>query len=148
MMLHCAAVAAQAVRISEDLKASGLKLDIPLVFSAAMLHDIARNHPNHASTGAEWLHNEGLHLIADIVECHHDLPRADLHKLTEKTVVYYADKIVSGREVITLKKRFELSTERCNTEEASLAHKRRYEQAVQAEQLIMRHLHDFGGWYH
>lgn len=140
VMLHCAAVAARAVRISEGFKASGLTLDIPLVYSAAMLHDIARSHPNHASTGAQWLHSEGLHKIADIVGCHHDLPLSDRQRLTEKTVVYYADKTVSGREVVTLKKRFEMSAESCNTEEAKLSHKRRYEQAVQAEQLIMRHL--------
>lgn len=129
---HCRQVCRQALRLGERMRAAGYDIDLRLVQSAALLHDVARTEPDHAVRGAEWILREGYPQVADIVLRHHDLGNVQSHPY-ETTLVYLADKLVQGDRVVNLEERFERSRNRCSgfehPEEALKAHERRYSEA-------------------
>ncbi|WMJ84004.1 histidine phosphatase family protein [Oscillospiraceae bacterium LTW-04] len=125
---HCEAVAKESSRITQSLSDAGVGLDEDLVFTATMLHDIARLEENHAATGAAWLHALGYPKIAEVVRQHHDLD--DVSRIDEAAVVFIADKLVRGTKRVSLRERFEESFSKCTNAEAQKAHDKRYEVAV------------------
>ena len=127
---HCRAVAEKAVHLTEKLKESGYELNEKLIYSAAMLHDIARSKPNHAALGAQWINEEGYPKVADIIACHHDLNENGNDPVTEKTIVFLADKLIGGDREIALEERFSKSAAKCITAESKASHERQYGQAV------------------
>ena len=103
---HCIKVAETAVKIVTRLDHAPL-LDIPRIEAAALLHDIARKSPNHAIKGGEMLREMGFSDIADIVSVHMDLKTSPDTPLNEKEIVYFADKLVRGDQVVMdFEKRF------------------------------------------
>ena len=126
IIAHCQAVAEKAMELHAALCGAGLKLNKKAIYQAALLHDIARLHPEHDKTGAEWLEDLGYGYIAGLVRQHHDPENEDID---EAAVLYMADKLVQEAEPVTLKERFEKSREKCHGEEALSAHKRRRAQA-------------------
>ena len=127
IIAHSEAVAKEAVRIGAALNASGLRLDVPLIRRAALVHDLARLEKNHAETGAQWLETLGYPLEAAIVRRHHD---PDSDTINESTVVYLADKCVQGADPVPLEARFLESRKKCRDSEALAAHERRRRQAL------------------
>lgn len=136
VILHGAAVAGLALELAEKLKRAGAALDVPLIYGAALLHDVAASVPEHAKAGANWLAQEGYCRVASIVERHMELSGDDFAALSEEMVVYYADKRVRGRRRVSLRERFEESLTRMDSPEAIEAHTRRWRQAQIAERLI------------
>ena len=61
---HCEAVLRQAERIAAGLAKAGETLDLQVVRSAALLHDVARAQPGHAEKGADVLQREGYPIVA------------------------------------------------------------------------------------
>ena len=107
IMAHCIKVAETAVKIATSLNQDAPLLDIPRIEAAALLHDIARKAPDHARKGADMLKEMGFTDIADIVSSHMNLKTAPDTPLNEKEVVYFADKLVRGDQVIMdFEKRF------------------------------------------
>ncbi len=137
---HSCAVAEKALELARRLEKSGYPLNKELIYSAAMLHDIARAEHDHPARGAKWLAGEGYGSVADIIAAHHDLQEEEDSPVTEKTVVYLADKLVSGEREVTLDERFAKSAEKCVTPEAKAEHKRKYEQAAAALKRVQRRL--------
>lgn len=135
IIAHCQAVADKAMELCDTLCGAGLKLDKKAIYHAALLHDIARLHPQHAGLGAEWLENLGYSGLADIIRQHHEPESEDTD---EAAVLYMADKLVQGTEPVTLKERFEKSREKCHDAEAIAAHTRRREQAEAMAEKINR----------
>lgn len=123
---HCRAVAREARRIAGELKAAGVSCDADLVYRGALLHDLARREPDHAEVGALWLEALGYPREAQILRTHHD---PDTDAVCEKTVVFLADKL-------PLAQRFARSLEKCTTEGAKEAHRRRYAQAAALKEKI------------
>lgn len=82
------------------------KIDIPLLKAAALLHDIAKGKGNHPLAGAALLRENGFSRVADIVETHQDLGQKDFYPIDEHSVLYLADKLVAGSEIISLEERF------------------------------------------
>ena len=119
VMAHSRAVAAEALRIARALPAS---LDEELLYSAALLHDIARRESEHARLGAAWLRELGYPRAAELVEQHHNLRSGELD---EAAVLYIADKCVQEDGRVSLEQRFAGSEKRCDTAEAKAAHARR-----------------------
>jgi uncharacterized protein len=70
---HCKAVAKKAVRMAEKIRAAGHKIDVNLVETGALLHDIGRSQAhgaNHGHIGGLILRSRGLKEHALIAERH------------------------------------------------------------------------------
>lgn len=133
---HCAAVAGRAVALGRSLALAGCPVDLELVRSAALLHDVVRERPNHALEGARILMKEGYPLVAGNIRQHHDL---DSQEVDEAAVVFLADKWLRGEQEVTLEERFGGSLGKClGNPEAMAAHERRYRQAKQIEEQVRR----------
>ena len=138
---HCLAVCEQAMRIGTALNQAGCNLDLNLIRSAALLHDVARTRPEHARAGAEILRREGYPEVAGIIARHHDLHKTmRLEKPDETDVVYLADKMVNGTRVVTLEERFAESRKKCermaDSRAALEAQNRRFEEAKKVENRV------------
>ena len=115
---HSKDVARIAVKIAGDIKAAGHEVDINLVRSAALLHDIGKWKYNrqkgglmlHAYESGRLLRELGWSEFAEVCESHFGLnkeearfygypePHDVLPKSLEAKIVYIADKIRPGRE--------------------------------------------------
>jgi hypothetical protein len=123
-------VAGVAVKIAGALDKAGYGLNIQLIQSAALLHDIARDKANHARAGAEFLLGMGYPEIAGIVENHMDLPAPVPDNVTEAAVVYLADKLVQEDLPVSLEQRFQRArNKRMTNPDIALLVEKRYNQA-------------------
>jgi putative nucleotidyltransferase with HDIG domain len=94
-------------------------ISIALLISAALLHDIAKtrsiqqNEMRHDLTGGEMLRELGFDEIAVIVENHVVFSGFDPDgPLTEKEIIYYADKRVMHDKVVNIDTRVDDLVER------------------------------------
>ncbi|MCD7949865.1 MAG: histidine phosphatase family protein [Erysipelotrichaceae bacterium] len=140
---HSIAVCKEALFIALRLKEAGLNLNLDLIKSSSLLHDIARTKPDHCEAGAKIADKEGYPLLSDIIRQHHDLEI--IHdKPTESEVVYLADKYIQGTNKVTINDRFSQSLAKCHNDEAREAHQRRYNQAIEVENLILKYINKEG----
>lgn len=86
---------------------SDLQFDTELCQVSGLLHDIAKGHAHHEQEGSRWLHALGFDRVAAIVAEHKDLHWTPERGISEKEMVYLADKLVRGSEVISVNQRFE-----------------------------------------
>lgn len=101
---HGQVVARIAGALTGRLRARGLDLDVDLVRSAALLHDIAKGHPHHADVGASLVADWGFPEVARVISGHMELPA--IWNLDERAVVFLADKLVCGENTVSIKERF------------------------------------------
>ncbi len=87
-------------------------LDCELVSAAALLHDIARDQPNHARTGADLLRKMGFERVATIVAQHTDLTCDVTAPITAAEIVFLADKLVMDDDCTSLEDRFARALQR------------------------------------
>jgi len=73
---------------------------------AGLLHDIAKGHAHHEEEGGRWLRQLGFDRVADIVAAHKDAELPPGARVTEKEIVYLADKMVSGNRLVSVENRF------------------------------------------
>jgi len=106
-LAHGRGVAAVAVALARALAETGLPLDVPLVKAAALLHDVAKGHPRHEAEGGRLLASLGFDRAAAIVAAHRDIDLPDNAPLTEREIVYIADKFVFGRWLVPVASRFQ-----------------------------------------
>lgn len=110
---HGYKVAQVALVLARALHEQGYALDLALVRAGGLLHDLAKGSPGHAQKGADWLEQEGFAPVAEIVRRHTDLvpPGVEMSEqdlcLDEKALVYLADKMVQGVELIPIAARFQ-----------------------------------------
>lgn len=97
--------------ICEDLSDSINKIkkiiNINLIRSASILHDIKRQEKNHPKVGADLLESLGYNQIANVVRSHMKLEKGMEDIINENTVLYYGDKLVIENKFVDLNKRFE-----------------------------------------
>ena len=105
---HCLKVAEVADRICAALMSAGSRVDRESVRAAATLHDVAKGQPDHDSNGAELLRDLGFDGIARMVAVHTDLA-GQLNPSLEAKVVFLADKLVMGTQLVTVEERYERS---------------------------------------
>ena len=146
---HCQAVCEQALKIGKMLNQNGCDLNLDMIQSAALLHDIARARPHHTEEGARILRREGYPELAEIIRRHHDLTKGDGEwnanvQPDETEVVYLADKLTQETQTVTLEERFADSRRRCenqdDSQEALAVHWRRRREAEQVAQKIKMHM--------
>jgi len=105
--LHCRQVARVALTIGEALTRKNIKVDLSLLEAAAILHDIAKGQPKHALTGGKILAEMGFGKTSEIVAAHTNLAQGKMEHSLESRIVYLADKMVKGTDLVSLEKRFE-----------------------------------------
>ena len=105
-LAHGRGVAAAALAMARALDARGACLDLELVESAALLHDIAKGQPQHERAGAALLEALDYGPVARIVAAHRDIPPAEASAITERELVYLADKLVWGSQRVSMEARF------------------------------------------
>lgn len=146
---HCKAVCKEAEKIGYKMLVSGYSLDMELVRSGALLHDVAREKECHPKEGAKILIREGYPKVAEVIYRHHDWDRKmilnsrgeiiEAEKYSaqisipreneiEAAIVYLADKMISGETVMSIEKRFWESYRR----------KRKKMESVQAQEAFQK----------
>lgn len=135
---HCRAVCRQAVEIGTALfNSATCDLNMELVQSAALLHDVARAKARHADEGAKILRREGYPKVAEIIQRHHDLNGEDN---LEAAVVYLADKMVMEDRPVSLAERFQAARRKCEKMEdykrALTMYEKRYKEALAVEKML------------
>ena len=105
MMQHAKAVARLTQKIAINLKSVRHPIDVELVTACGYLHDIGKGHADHAQYGADLLIELGYPQIASIVATHMDLEYNAQDDITEKEVLFLADKKISGTRTMALDKR-------------------------------------------
>ena len=147
--MHCQAVCVQAMRIGNALNQAGCDLNLQMIKSAALLHDIARAKPHHTEEGARILRREGYPELAEMIRRHHDLTKGGYEwnanaEPCETEVLYLADKLTKEERTVTLEERFADSRQRCelqqDSEEALKKHEKRYQEAKLVENNIKKYL--------
>ena len=106
-------------------------LDPTLVASAALLHDLAKGVPDHEAHGGRILEAAGFPDAADIVRAHRDIVLSPEAPLTEREVVYLADKLASGGRFVHIRRRFQEKLDRFGADpEAAAAIRGRRDRAL------------------
>ncbi|RJR47075.1 MAG: HD domain-containing protein [Deltaproteobacteria bacterium] len=110
---HSFRVSRVAVFLGEALAQAGHSLNLPLIETGALLHDLGKTpclgtSRNHALWGAEILRDLGYHEVAQVVAEHVYLKNNNGGSgfFREAEVVNYADKRVLHTRVVTLSQRF------------------------------------------
>ncbi len=103
---HGQKVAEVAGILAQALKKRGLSLNPELVRAGGLLHDIAKGYPHHARKGGEMVLAEGFPPVAEIVRQHTDLEVRGEPPIDERTLVYLADKLVKGENLVSCEERF------------------------------------------
>ena len=103
---HSLVVAGVAASLAAALDRRGLHLVAPLVTAGALLHDIARDQPHHAAAGGDLLDGLGYPRVAAVVRPHARLGDRAADEPDEAQLVYLADKLVQGTQVVGLDERF------------------------------------------
>lgn len=109
---HCRKVKMISLMLCHALVERGCRLNPDLTASAALLHDIAKGHENHAHAGAQILSEMGFSRVADIVSQHTNLDFHPEAAINEAEIVYFADKLTLKDRMTTLEHRFNLSLKR------------------------------------
>lgn len=104
---HCLAVSKLAVFLGDRICTGNNNIDLSRISAAAMLHDVAKGRPDHAREGAKLLSELGFSGIADIVAGHMDIDFPEEASLTDREIVYLADKLVKGDTLVPLSARFD-----------------------------------------
>ena len=108
IVAHCRAVSRVAVVMAEamNLENPARPLDVGLVMGAALTHDMGKGTKRHEAVGAQMLHDHGFHAAAEIVAAHFDTALLPDEPITEREIVFLADKLVRGNEPVPLKDRY------------------------------------------
>ncbi len=136
---HSRTVAKIARDIGKKLVRAGCQVNVDLMEACGYLHDIGKGKRNHAEFGTEILKSMGYPHIADIVVCHMDLSFADKGKITEKEVIYLADKLAYGKEIMPLEKRLKSKLKQLSGHpEGQIAAEKRILTAMKIQKAIER----------
>jgi molybdenum cofactor cytidylyltransferase len=137
VLKHSKVVAKVAQVVGKKLVHAGCEMDINLVEACGYLHDIGKSEKKHAKFGAQLLKNWGYLNIADIIACHIDLPFAEEGKITEKEVIYLADKLTHGENILSLDERLEVKLKQLSGHpEGKIAAAKRIQTAMKIERAI------------
>lgn len=103
---HARAVGLVAMALAKRCRLKSHDVDWELALSGGLLHDIAKGISHHEAVGASWLDYLGLPRMAGCVRDHRDLVLEDKKPVTERELVYLADKYCCGPRFVPLEVRF------------------------------------------
>lgn len=115
--LHCLAVGAVAEAFALALnRARALRRETPLSPSLALaggiVHDVCKGQEHHEAAAGRLFRSLGMERMARLVEDHRDLTLPDDSPLSERELVFLADKYVRGSSPVPLRERFQSKMER------------------------------------
>lgn len=105
-LANARAVTRVALVLARVLVRTGSRLNLSLLESAALLHDICKNGPRHEAAGGRLLNELGFPKAARIVASHRDVDPARSGRISERELVYLADKLVRGPMFVGLEELF------------------------------------------
>lgn len=106
-LAHGEQVAAMAVAICDLLATTRTSApDRELCRVCGWLHDLAKGYPNHEEEGGRRLSELGFNRAAAIVAAHRETGYVADTLVTEKEIVFLADKMVRGGERVGIEERF------------------------------------------
>jgi len=123
--------------IGNRLLRAGHTVDIDLLRVCGYLHDIGKGEKNHAIFGADLLKGMGYTDVSGVIASHMDLDFATQGSITEKEILYLADKLTQGVDVLELEKRLELKLNQLiDNPEGQMAAEKRIRTAMQIQDAI------------
>ena len=133
--------ARQADEMPEAAHSKGALLNPDLALTGGLLHDICKGEKDHESAAGRLLRHLRLPVLARLVEDHCDLSLPDDQPITERELVFLADKYCYGTSFVPVARRFEQKLEifACDPE-AVTAIKGRLERALALEKRLAREL--------
>lgn len=134
---HGAAVKGKSEEICSALNKKGFDLNTKAACAAAMLHDIERTEKRHAAAGAKLLFENGYYSIAPIVADHMELP-AEEEFISEKSVVFLADKLIINTVPVPLEERYLAGRD----EQTLLYAKEKLHQAERVREMVLKEITD------
>ncbi|MFW8601134.1 HD domain-containing protein [Desulfobacterota bacterium M19] len=144
---HSRVVAQIAGFIGRALIKDGVDLNLKLIVSAALLHDIGKtaclnNGRDHSRLGEEICRRHNFYELAPLVRQHVILQGELPPEADERLVVYYADKRVNHDRIVSLHARLAYIIERYgqNNPRRCQAINDNFRQAFIIEEMIFRHL--------
>ncbi|MCD6389219.1 MAG: HD domain-containing protein [Desulfobulbaceae bacterium] len=114
---HSIMVARVAELITRHIRQNPFDLSMELVVAGSLLHDIAKTPClnsvcRHDREGEKIVLRHGFHEIAEIVAEHVVLQKTKPGIISEKQIVYYADKRINHDQVVSLDERLAYIMER------------------------------------
>jgi len=113
LLMHVQTVAAISYDLSLRIARHGHEIDPILAHRGGLLHDLDKLHSEssrdmHGKIGAKLLREKGYPALAEIARRHTpDWQDEEAIPITwEQKLVYYADKLVKGSQVVSLSERF------------------------------------------
>ncbi|WP_174406809.1 NTP transferase domain-containing protein [Desulfovibrio subterraneus] len=82
-------------------------IDLPLVYAAALLHDICKGAKHHERAGGLFLARYGFAEAGRIVAAHRDIDPAFVERVGERELVMLADKFVRGTRLVPIAERYD-----------------------------------------
>ena len=105
---HCSAVAQTAYSIASALNDNGHDLDLDLIMSAGLLHDIARVEERHWDVAADFLENLGFREESEIIRVHMTYsPFSQINNVSETDMVCLGDRLVKENEYVGIDERIQ-----------------------------------------
>ena len=101
-------VAARFARaLNEARSAAGASLlDEQLAEAGGIVHDVCKGEHHHEAAAGRLLRGWGMESMARLVEDHRDMTVPDDVPLSEREIIFLADKYVRGSEAVPLEERF------------------------------------------
>lgn len=93
---HERRVALTSIKLAEIAQQAGLSIDLELLTSGALLHDLCRTEKKHGRAGAALLREHGFSEVASVIENHMDYPYDGT--LNEASLLYIADKLTCDNQ--------------------------------------------------
>lgn len=121
---HSLAVADAARQLAQALNARRPKhrqLDMRLVEAAALLHDIAKGGPDHEREGGRMLEALGYARVASVVAAHRDIDLPESAPLTEREIVFLADKLIRGDRLVRVWDRYQAKIDQYASDSEAVA---------------------------
>ncbi|MCK5230397.1 MAG: HDIG domain-containing protein [Desulfobulbaceae bacterium] len=145
---HTIVVAGIAELIGRRLRDAGMNISIEVVVAGAMMHDIGKTpclntRERHDLKGKEICLKHGFHEIAAIVGEHVILKNGGpFTDLTEKELVFYADKRVNHDKIVSLEERMAYVLERYGRNDDYFLHliRKNFEVCQVIENRVFEHL--------
>ncbi|MEG0392290.1 MAG: HD domain-containing protein [Anaerovoracaceae bacterium] len=106
VIAHCRAVAKVATTLGMKLKEKGVNLDLNLIESSALLHDIARVEPEHEKVAAAFLEKKGYPEQARIIALHmHYSAFHEVFQIDETDLVCLGDRVCKEDRYVGVEER-------------------------------------------